>query len=410
MDGVVHRTSAPRCTWAASTSAVKSTSENVLFFQFHPSLCLAPSLSSPNKQAFLVIDNEPCFFFYFSSYHFRTFSIAAITLLMSSFALLRVSARTDLPDIAAVGIIFLKLAGSSDTMQTVERTEEPIAPARVDRAARGGGAEGCSCTQKSRLPAEPGGEQRGCKLPDVLYFTPARKLDAKTRECARKGRRRFHIFTLFDSLLFFSALHRLASSKSINVPHVLTQDWKTTAKLHHFHSGRFCPMSLFVTVHLLQTSDISLESICVFWPCFESVSHFEHVSGALCSFLLASCCHFVSSVLSLVSSLSVTDFKSLYTYIVYLDLFCMSLVSLNHDLVPPWPCFGCPHNVYNVYCIAVLCLLCILCPLFDFSVSPSAFTLFLFYFDIFWLSFVIILNLFIQSFFVFSFGSYFVVI
>lgn len=138
MDGVVHRTSAPRCTWAASTSAVKSTSENVLFFQFHPSLCLAPSLSSPNKQAFLVLDNEPAFF-YFSSYHFRTFSIAAITLLMSSFALLRVSARTDLPDIAAVGIIFLKLAGSSDTMQTVERTEEPIAPARVDRAARGGG-------------------------------------------------------------------------------------------------------------------------------------------------------------------------------------------------------------------------------------------------------------------------------
>ena len=47
-----------------------------------------------------------------------------MTLLMSSFALLRVSARTDLPDIAAVGIIFLKLAGSSDTMQTVERTEE----------------------------------------------------------------------------------------------------------------------------------------------------------------------------------------------------------------------------------------------------------------------------------------------
>lgn len=77
-------------------------------------------------------------------------------------------------------------------------------------------------------------------------------------------------------------------------------------------------MSLFVTVHLLQTSDISLESLCVFWPCFVSVSHFEHVSGALCSFLLASCCHFVSSVLSLVSSLSVTDFKSLYSYIVSL--------------------------------------------------------------------------------------------
>lgn len=35
------------------------------------------------------------------SYHFRTLSIAAITRLMSSLALLRVSARTDLPDIPA---------------------------------------------------------------------------------------------------------------------------------------------------------------------------------------------------------------------------------------------------------------------------------------------------------------------
>lgn len=62
-----------------------------------------------------------------------------MTLLMSSFALLRVSARTDLPDIAAVGIIFLKLAGSSDTMQTVERTEERSAPARPDEQREEGG-------------------------------------------------------------------------------------------------------------------------------------------------------------------------------------------------------------------------------------------------------------------------------
>lgn len=55
---------------------------------------------------------------------------------MSSFALLRVSARTDLPDIAAVGIIFLKLAGSSDTMQTVERTEQSV---RMCRKRRKGG-------------------------------------------------------------------------------------------------------------------------------------------------------------------------------------------------------------------------------------------------------------------------------
>lgn len=53
---------------------------------------------------------------------------------MSSLALLRVSARTDLPDIAAVGIIFLKLAGSSDTMQTVERRGGAAAPARPDGA------------------------------------------------------------------------------------------------------------------------------------------------------------------------------------------------------------------------------------------------------------------------------------
>lgn len=53
---------------------------------------------------------------------------------MSSLALLRVSARTDLPDIAAVGIIFLKLAGSSDTMQTVERRGGAAAHARPDGA------------------------------------------------------------------------------------------------------------------------------------------------------------------------------------------------------------------------------------------------------------------------------------
>lgn len=40
--------------------------------------------------------------FFFSSYHFRTFSMAAITRLMSSLARLRVSARTERPDMAAV--------------------------------------------------------------------------------------------------------------------------------------------------------------------------------------------------------------------------------------------------------------------------------------------------------------------
>lgn len=116
----------------------------------------ARSLSSPNKRAFLVLDNEdPSFFFFppalpsFPSYHFRTFSIAAMTLLMSSFALLRVSARTDLPDIAAVGIIFLKLAGSSDTMQTVERTEAAVRLRGPMEQARE--EPGCSCTVKGDL-------------------------------------------------------------------------------------------------------------------------------------------------------------------------------------------------------------------------------------------------------------------
>lgn len=135
----VHRTSAPRCTWAASTSAVNPAHKlSFNFSQFHPSLL--PSPPPLNKQAFLVLDNRA------RSYHFRTFSIAAMTLLMSSLALLRVSARTDLPDIAAVGLIFVELAGSfsSDTMQTVERTEEPLRLRGLME--RGGG--GCSCTMK----------------------------------------------------------------------------------------------------------------------------------------------------------------------------------------------------------------------------------------------------------------------
>ena len=77
------------------------------------------SSSSPlNKRAFLVLGNKRVdfsllFFFPLLSYHFRTFSIAAITRLMSSLALLRVSARTDLPDIARWWVeYFLKLAGS----------------------------------------------------------------------------------------------------------------------------------------------------------------------------------------------------------------------------------------------------------------------------------------------------------
>lgn len=140
--GAVHRTSAPRCTWAASTSSVNPAHKlSFNFSQFHPSLRLSPSLSSPPQQAFLVLDNRA------RSYHFRTFSIAAMTLLMSSFALLRVSARTDLPDIAAVGLIFVELAGSfsSDTMQTVERTEEPL---RLRGLVEQSGGGGCSCTMK----------------------------------------------------------------------------------------------------------------------------------------------------------------------------------------------------------------------------------------------------------------------
>lgn len=83
---------------------------------------------------------------------------------MSSLALLRVSARTDLPDIAAVGIIFLKLAGSSDTMQTVERRGGAAAHARPDGAAlQLHRPEICAPAARVCVRARAsGGEQRGC--------------------------------------------------------------------------------------------------------------------------------------------------------------------------------------------------------------------------------------------------------
>lgn len=87
---------------------------------------------------------------------------------MSSLALLRVSARTDLPDIAAVGIIFLKLAGSSDTMQTVERRGGATAHARPDGAGlQLHTPEICAPAARGRAGVRVrgracGGEQRGC--------------------------------------------------------------------------------------------------------------------------------------------------------------------------------------------------------------------------------------------------------
>lgn len=69
---------------------------------------------------------------------------------------------------------------------------------------------------------------------------------------------------------------------------------------------------------------------------------------------------------------------------VYLDLFCISLMSLFcflfsvSYLVPPWPCFVCPHNVYNVYCIAfIVSFVHIMSPFWLFSVP---FCLYIFYF------------------------------
>lgn len=69
------------------------------------------------------------------SYHFRTFSIAAMTRLMSSLALLRVSARTDLPDITALGknIFFSASPAVVDTMRNAQK--------------RGGGL--CACAKHS---------------------------------------------------------------------------------------------------------------------------------------------------------------------------------------------------------------------------------------------------------------------
>lgn len=108
------------------------------------------SLSSPNKPVFpLVLDNEAWLSFPFRSYHFRTFSIAAMTLLMSSFALLRVSARTDLPDIAAVGLIYFFKARRQFRHNANSRAHRgATAHARAGRA-EGGGGSGCSCTMKT---------------------------------------------------------------------------------------------------------------------------------------------------------------------------------------------------------------------------------------------------------------------
>lgn len=57
------RTSAPRCTWAASTSAIPKT-PSFNFFHFHPSLRLAPSPPPTSEALFLVLDNRACRFLF----------------------------------------------------------------------------------------------------------------------------------------------------------------------------------------------------------------------------------------------------------------------------------------------------------------------------------------------------------
>lgn len=95
--------------------------------------CFSSSLLPPHTHtslAFLFVKRiNAC------SYHFRTFSIAAMTRLMSSLALLRVSARTDLPDITALGknIFFSASPAVVDTMRNAQK--------------RGGGL--CACANHS---------------------------------------------------------------------------------------------------------------------------------------------------------------------------------------------------------------------------------------------------------------------
>lgn len=119
-------------------------------------------------------------------------------------------------------------------------------------------------------------------------------------------------------------------------------------------------MSLFVTVHPLQTSDISLESLCVFWP-----SVILSMSQELCVLFFLPHVVILCLLFCPWLHLFLSQILNLFIVIlclcgVYLDLFCMSLMSLNHDLVPPWPCFGCPHNVYNciIYIVLLYCVFC----------------------------------------------------
>jgi len=125
----------------------------------------ARRLSSPNEALLspLVLDNDAWLFLrsllsFTHSYHFRTFSIAAMTRLMSSFARLRVSARTDLPDIAAVGMrsfCFFQSSRRQFRHNANSRAHRrATAHARPDRPEREG--RGCSCAMKA-APSPCGG-------------------------------------------------------------------------------------------------------------------------------------------------------------------------------------------------------------------------------------------------------------
>lgn len=141
----------------------ESRSEIVLFFQFHPSLRLAPSLSSPNKRAFLVLDNEARFFLppSFSLLPFSYF-------LNSGHNPLDVIFRpapglsSDRPARHCRGGYNIFKARRQFRHNANSRAHRgATAPARTDVAAERGRLAAAAPRAELSLPAECGGEQRG---------------------------------------------------------------------------------------------------------------------------------------------------------------------------------------------------------------------------------------------------------
>lgn len=93
-------------------------------------------------------------------HHFRTFSMAAITFLMSSLARLRVSARTDRPDMAAAGA-----AGAGALLPRRGESRASRAATRPQQQRHRGGRPHCARVRdEARAPARPLGLEVSARL------------------------------------------------------------------------------------------------------------------------------------------------------------------------------------------------------------------------------------------------------